>query len=33
MEANFSSIGISRTIFMIYKLSMVLEVPLRKKEA
>jgi hypothetical protein len=33
MEENFSSIGISHTIFMIYKLSMVHEVPLRQKEA
>jgi hypothetical protein len=32
MEAHFSSIGISHTIFMIYKLSMVHEVPLRKKK-
>jgi hypothetical protein len=33
MEANFPSIGIPHTIFMIYKLSMVHEVPLRQKEA
>jgi hypothetical protein len=33
MEANFSSIGISHTIFMIYKLSMVYEVPVWQKEA
>jgi hypothetical protein len=33
MEAHFSSISISHTIFMIYKLSMVHEVPLRQKEA
>jgi hypothetical protein len=33
MEAKFSSIGISHTIFMIYKLSMVHEVPLQQKEA
>jgi hypothetical protein len=33
MEANFSNIGISHTIFMIYKLDMVNEVPLRQKEA
>jgi hypothetical protein len=33
MEAHFSSIGISRIIFMIYKLGMVHEVPLRQKEA
>jgi hypothetical protein len=33
MEEHFSSLGISHTIFMIYKLSMVHEVPLRKKEA
>jgi hypothetical protein len=29
----FSSIDISHTIFMIYKLNMVHEVPLRQKEA
>ena len=33
METYFSSIGISHTKFMIYKLSMVHEVPLRQKEA
>jgi hypothetical protein len=33
MEAKFSSIGISHTIFMIYKLRMVHEVPLQQKEA
>jgi hypothetical protein len=33
MEAHFSSIGISHTIFVIYKLSMVHEVPLWQKEA
>jgi hypothetical protein len=33
MEAKFSSTGISHTIFMIYKLSMVQEVPLWQKEA
>jgi hypothetical protein len=33
MEANVSSIGISHTIFMIYKLNMVHEVTLRQKEA
>jgi hypothetical protein len=33
MESHFSSIGISHTIFMIYKLSMVHEVPWRPKEA
>jgi hypothetical protein len=33
MEESFSSIGISHTIFMIDKLSMVHEVPLRQKEA
>jgi hypothetical protein len=33
MEANFSSVGISHTIFMIEKLSMVHEVTLRQKEA
>jgi hypothetical protein len=33
MEGNFSSIGISHTIFMIYELDMVHEVPLRQKEA
>jgi hypothetical protein len=33
MEAKFSSIGVSHTIFMIYKLSMVHEVPLQQKEA
>jgi hypothetical protein len=31
--STFSNIGISHTIFMIYKLSMVHEVPLRQKEA
>jgi hypothetical protein len=33
MEAKFSSIGISHTIFMIDKLSMVHEVLLQQKEA
>jgi hypothetical protein len=33
METNFSSIGISHSIFMIYKLSMAHEVLLRQKEA
>jgi hypothetical protein len=33
MEAYFSSISISYTNFIIYKLSMVHEVPLRQKEA
>jgi hypothetical protein len=33
METNFSSISISHTISMIYKLSMVHEVPLQQKEA
>jgi hypothetical protein len=33
METNFSSIGISHTIFMIYKLSMVHDVSLWQKEA
>jgi hypothetical protein len=33
MEAHFSSLGISHTIFMIYKLNMVHEVPLWQKEA
>jgi hypothetical protein len=33
MEAKFSSIGISHTIFMINKLSMVHEVLLQQKEA
>jgi hypothetical protein len=32
MEAKFSSIGISHTIFMIYKLDMVHEVPLWQKK-
>jgi hypothetical protein len=32
MEAHFSSIGISHTIFMIYKISMVHEVPLQQKK-
>jgi hypothetical protein len=31
MEANFSNIGISHTIFMIYKLDVVHEVPLWQK--
>jgi hypothetical protein len=33
MEAHFSSTGISHSIFMIYKISMVHEVPLWQKEA
>jgi hypothetical protein len=33
MEAHSSSIGISHTNFMIYKLTMVHEVPLWQKEA
>jgi hypothetical protein len=33
MEANFSSIGISHTIFIIYKLGMVHEVPLWQKRS
>jgi hypothetical protein len=33
MEEHFSSTGISHTIFMIYKLSMVREVTLGQKEA
>jgi hypothetical protein len=33
MEAHFSSIGISHTIFMTYKLRMVHEVTLGQKEA
>jgi hypothetical protein len=33
MEAHRLSIGISHIIFMIYKLSMVHEVPLGQKEA
>jgi hypothetical protein len=33
MEENFSNIGIAHTIFMIYKLNMVHEVPLLQKEA
>jgi hypothetical protein len=33
MEEKFLSIGISHTIFVIDKLSMVHEVPLRQKEA
>jgi hypothetical protein len=33
MKANFSRVDISHTIFMIYKLCMVHEVPLRQKEA
>jgi hypothetical protein len=32
MEENFSSIDISHTIFMIYKLNMVHEVALRQKK-
>jgi hypothetical protein len=32
MEENFSSIGISHTKFMIYKISMVNEVPLWQKK-
>jgi hypothetical protein len=33
IEAHFSSLGISHTIFMIYKLNMLHVVPLRQKEA
>jgi hypothetical protein len=33
MEAHFLGIGISHTIFMIYKLNMLHEVPLQQKEA
>jgi hypothetical protein len=33
MEAHFSSLGISHTIFMIYKLDMVHEGALQQKEA
>jgi hypothetical protein len=32
MEENFSNIGLSHTIFMIHKLDMVHEVPLRQKK-
>jgi hypothetical protein len=32
MEENLSIIGISHSIFMIYKLNMVHEVPLRQKK-
>jgi hypothetical protein len=33
MEAQFSSLGISHTIFVFYKLNIVHEVPLQQKEA